>query len=145
MKATSLQDAFEQICALEAPLHERMAAFSAAVREFGLPFAEAYDDLVQRIRSGEAGSTAPEPGEPMPELLPDCAGRSWLIDLVAGAGHHRFNRGRSYKLLSHRAGLTPGLMISRSWREGRVSRANLVFTRGGRRRGQRLGILSERR
>ena len=77
MKATSVQDAFEKICATEAPLHERMAAFSEAVREFGLPFAEAYDDLVARIRSGEAGSTAPEPGEPMPEfLLPDSSGRS---------------------------------------------------------------------
>ncbi len=55
MKATSVQDAFEKICAMEAPLHERMAAFSEAVREFGLPYAEAYDDLVARIRSGEAG------------------------------------------------------------------------------------------
>lgn len=96
MKATSLQDAFEQICALEAPLHERMAAFSEAVREFGLPFAEAYDDLVARIRSGEAGSTAPEPGEPMPEfLLPDTSGR--LVDLggliAEGPAVVSFNRG----------------------------------------------------
>jgi peroxiredoxin len=96
MKATSLQDAFERICALEAPLHERMAAFSEAVREFGLPFAEAYDDLVQRIRSGEVGSTAPEPGEPMPEfLLPDTAGRLVsLDDLIAeGPAVISFNRG----------------------------------------------------
>ena len=96
MKATSVQDAFEKICATEAPLHERMAAFSEAVREFGLPFAEAYDDLVARIRSGEAGSTAPEPGEPMPEfLLPDNSGRLVsLDDLIAeGPAVISFNRG----------------------------------------------------
>ena len=96
MKATSVQDAFEQICAMEAPLHERMAAFSEAVHEFGLPFAEAYDDLVARIRSGEAGSMAPAPGEPMPGfLLPDSSGRLvGLDDLVAqGPAVISFNRG----------------------------------------------------
>ena len=96
MKATSVQDAFEKICAMEAPLHERMAAFSEAVREFGLPFAEAYDDLVARIRSGEAGSTAPAPGEPMPEfLLPDSSGRLVSLDdlLAEGPVVISFNRG----------------------------------------------------
>lgn len=96
MKATSVQDAFEKICATEAPLHERMAAFSEAVREFGLPFAEAYDDLVARIRSGEAGSAAPEPGEPMPGfLLPDSSGRLVsLEDVIAeGPAVISFNRG----------------------------------------------------
>ncbi len=96
MKATSVRDAFEQICAMETPLHERMAAFSQAVREFGLPFAEAYDDLVARIRSGEAGSTAPEPGEPMPEfLLPDSSGRLVSLDdiLAEGPAVVSFNRG----------------------------------------------------
>jgi len=96
MKATSVQDAFEKICATEAPLHERMAAFSEAVREFGLPFAEAYDDLVARIRSGEAGSTAPEPGELMPGfLLPASSGRLVsLEDVIAeGPAVISFNRG----------------------------------------------------
>jgi peroxiredoxin len=96
MQAQSLEEAFQQICAMEAPLHERMAAFSAAVREFGLPFAEAYDDLVARIRSGEAGSTAPQPGERMPSfLLPDNAGRLLdLQDLIAeGPAVISFNRG----------------------------------------------------
>ena len=96
MKATSVQDAFEQICAMEAPLHVRMAAFSEAVREFGLPFAEAYDDLVARIRSGEAGSTAPEPGTPMPDfLLPDTGGRLVSLDEIISEGPAvvSFNRG----------------------------------------------------
>ena len=96
MQAQSLEDAFRQICAMEAPLHDRMAAFSAAVRRFGLPFAEAYDDLVARIRSGEAGSTAPAPGEKMPSfLLPDSSGR--LLDLQdllsTGPAVISFNRG----------------------------------------------------
>jgi peroxiredoxin len=96
MKATSVQDAFEKICATEAPLHERMAAFSEAVREFGLPFAEAYDELVARIRSGEAGSLAPAPGEPMPGfLLPDSTGRLVSLDdvLAEGPAVISFNRG----------------------------------------------------
>ena len=96
MKATSVQDAFEKICAMEAPLHERMAAFSEAVREFGLPYAEAYDDLVARIRSGEAGRAAPAPGEPMPEfLLPDSSGRLVSLDDLIGEGPAviSFNRG----------------------------------------------------
>jgi peroxiredoxin len=96
MEAQSLEDAFRQICAMEAPLHERMEAFSTAVRRFGLPFAEAYDDLVARIRSGDAGSTAPGPGDRMPSfLLPDSSGR--LLDLedllAAGPAVISFNRG----------------------------------------------------
>jgi peroxiredoxin len=96
MQARSLEEAFQQICAMEAPLHERMAKFSAAVRTFGLPFAEAYDDLVARIRSGEAGATAPQAGERMPSfLLPDQTGRLLdLQDLIAqGPAVISFNRG----------------------------------------------------
>jgi len=96
MQAESLEEAFRKICAMEAPLHERMAAFSAAVRKFGLPFAEAYDDLVARMRSGEAGSAAPKPGDPMPSfLLPDSSGRLFnLQDLLAdGPAVISFNRG----------------------------------------------------
>jgi len=96
MQAQSLEEAFQQICATEAPLRERMAAFSAAVRQFGLPFAEAYDDLVARIRCGDAGSTAPKVGERMPSfLLPDENGRLLdLRDLLAqGPAVISFNRG----------------------------------------------------
>jgi peroxiredoxin len=96
MQAQSLEEAFKQICAMEAPLHERLEAFSAAVRKFGLPFADAYDDLVQRIRSGDAGHTAPKVGERMPSfLLPDESGRLLdLRDLLAdGPAVISFNRG----------------------------------------------------
>lgn len=96
MQAQSLEEAFKEICAMEAPLHQRMAAFSDAVRKFGLPFAEAYDDLVARIRSGDAGGTAPGPGDPMPSfLLSDSSGRLHdLRDLLAaGPAVVSFNRG----------------------------------------------------
>jgi len=96
MQAQSLEEAFKEICAMEAPLHQRMAAFSDAVRKFGLPFAEAYDDLVARIRSGDAGSTAPGPGDPMPSfLLSDSSGRLHDLQdlLAAGPAVVSFNRG----------------------------------------------------
>lgn len=81
---------------MEVPLSERMDAFSAAVREFGLPFAEAYDDLVERLKSGHAGSKAPLVGDTMlPFLLPDTSGR--LVDLEdlleKGPAVISFNRG----------------------------------------------------
>ena len=81
MQANSLDEAFQQICATEAPLHERMAAFSEAVREFGLPFAAAYDDLVARIRSGEAGRTARLAVRPALRGTPlaPCNAFAWLV------------------------------------------------------------------
>lgn len=96
MQANDLQEAFQKICDSEGPLHERLAAFSAAVRVHGLPFAEAYDDLVARLRSEKAGSNAPGPGELMPSfLLPDQDGR--LVDMTDILAHGpaviSFNRG----------------------------------------------------
>jgi peroxiredoxin len=96
MQANSLEEAFKQICVSEGPLHERLAAFSAAVRLHGLPFAEAYDELVARLRSEKAGSTAPGPGDMMPSfLLPDKNGLLYdLKDLLAkGPAVISFNRG----------------------------------------------------
>jgi peroxiredoxin len=67
---------FREICAMEAPLGQRLEAFSAAVRAHALPFADVYDDLVSRIRSGEAGASAPKVGDPMPPFaLGDAEGQ----------------------------------------------------------------------
>lgn len=72
MNDTSLEDAFRRICSTEAPLKVRLADFSSAVRQFSSPFADAYDDLVARLKSAEAGAGAPRPGETMPPFaLPD--------------------------------------------------------------------------
>ena len=96
MNDTSLEDAFRRICATEAPLGERLNAFSEAVRRFSLPFANVYDDLVTRIRSGEAGEAAPKPGEPMPPfVLPECQNRLISLAELLGQGPVvvSFNRG----------------------------------------------------
>ncbi len=86
-EAEDLEQAFKRICSMEAPLGERLEAFSVAVREHALPFAEAYDELVARIRSGEAGAAAPRPGEPIPPFaLPDGAGRIHGLDEMLEKG-----------------------------------------------------------
>jgi peroxiredoxin len=74
--ATSLQDAFQQCCLMDASLAERLAAFAMALREWQPTFAGAVDRLVRRLQEVDAGKNAPKLGEPMPAfLLPDDAGR----------------------------------------------------------------------
>ncbi|MBS0249515.1 MAG: AhpC/TSA family protein [Proteobacteria bacterium] len=73
-----------------------MTAFSEAVKRFSLPFAKAYDDLVTRIRSGEAGITAPRIGDRMPPFaLPDSQNRLVSLDALLQDGPTivSFNRG----------------------------------------------------
>lgn len=94
--ADPLSAEFRRICALEAPLGERLAMFSAAVAEHGQMFAEAYDKLVLQIGVGRAGGAAPAVGESMPAfVLPDHKGTlTTLDDLVAGGPIVlSFNRG----------------------------------------------------
>ena len=87
MQANSLEEAFQQICAMEAPLGERMVAFSDALRKFRAPFAEAYDALVARLKSGHAGGKAPGPGDMMPPFrLPDTRGRLVKLQDLLEAG-----------------------------------------------------------
>lgn len=94
--ADPLDAAFRRICAMEAPLSERLALFTAAVAEHGTPFARAYDGLVAQIGSAAAGATAPAVGEAMPPfLLPDHRGSlTGLQELLArGPTVLSFNRG----------------------------------------------------
>jgi len=96
MSDTSLEDAFRRICASEVPLSERLHAFSEAVKRFSIPFANVYDDLVVRIRSGDAGLSAPKIGERMPPFaLPDRENRLVTLDalLREGPAVVSFNRG----------------------------------------------------
>ncbi len=95
-EADPLDAAFRRICALEAPLSERLALFTAAIAEHSQSFAKAYDSLVAQISGAEAGATAPAVGEAMPPfLLPDHAGRlTSLVELLArGPVIVSFNRG----------------------------------------------------
>lgn len=95
-EATPIDEAFAKICAMEVPLGERLARFTAAVAEHSKPFAVAYDRLVAQIAGANAGATAPAIGEAMPRLLlPDHSGRLVSLDDLLGTGPVvlSFNRG----------------------------------------------------
>jgi len=81
---------------MEAPLNERLAAYADTLRELNFPFAEAYDDLVARLKAGEVGARAPDVGEPMPLFsLPAHTGRLVTLEeiLAPGPAVISFNRG----------------------------------------------------
>lgn len=95
-KATTLADAFEDVCTMDASLNERLAAYSDTLRELNFPFFEAYDDLFARLCSGDVGMTAPAVGEPMPPfMLPTHTGRLVTLEeiLRLGPAVISFNRG----------------------------------------------------
>lgn len=91
-----LEIVFKKLCAMEVPLNERLALFSAAVREHALPYADAYDELVARLQSADAGASAPQAGDQMPAFaLPDHHNRIYeLAEMLAcGPVVVSFNRG----------------------------------------------------
>ena len=93
---TTLAEAFEEICASEAPLNERLSAYAEKLRELNFPFAEAYDALVARVLAGEVGRMAPAVGEPLPDfVLPGRNGQLVNLDDVTQRGPAviSFNRG----------------------------------------------------
>lgn len=85
MPPSTLNAAFEEARALDAPLSERLAAYARSLREFQPPFADAVDRLVTRLQEGTAIAGAPKEGDSMPAfLLPDHAGRLVALeDLLA--------------------------------------------------------------
>lgn len=94
--ATTLAEAFEEICLLDAPLNVRLAAYADKLRELGFPFAEAYDHLAARLLAGEIGKSAPAVGDLMPDfLLPSKGGSLVSLDDVTRTGPAvvSFNRG----------------------------------------------------
>jgi peroxiredoxin len=95
-KASTLADAFEQICMMDAPLNERLAAYAERLKELNFPFAEAYDTLVARLIAGEIGTTAPALGDVMPPfILPTKSDRLVALEelLAEGPVVVSFNRG----------------------------------------------------
>lgn len=94
--AATLAEAFEEICRMEAPLNERLTAYAERLRELNFPFADAYDDLVARLKAGEVGATAPAVGDLMPPFaLPAHTGRLVSLEevLALGPAVISFNRG----------------------------------------------------
>ncbi len=95
-KPSTLAEAFGEICKLDAPLNERLAAYASTLRELNFPFAEAYDDLVARMKAGGIGAMAPLVGELMPPFrLPAYPRRLVSLDeiLATGPAVISFNRG----------------------------------------------------
>lgn len=94
--AETLPDAFAEICAMDASLNERLTAYAAKLRDLNFPFAEAYDDLVARLYSGEVGRVAPAVGDTMPPfILPDRMGTLVSLAELTNRGPLvlSFNRG----------------------------------------------------
>jgi peroxiredoxin len=92
----SLADALAEILIMDAPLKERLAAYVEAQRVLNSPFAEAYDQLVARLKSAGVGKNAPKIGELMPPfLLPDHTGTLVKLEDLTRAGRTilSFNRG----------------------------------------------------
>jgi peroxiredoxin len=92
----TLNEAFEKICLMDAPLGIRLSAYSDKLKELNFPFAEAYEALVARLIDGAIGSTAPGIGDEMPPfLLPGKNGNIVALqDLLAeGPVVISFNRG----------------------------------------------------
>src|SRR5882672_2236169 len=70
--AEDLEDAFERCRNMDASLSERLQALAESVGQLSPPFAETVDRLISRLQQSDAGTTAPQPGDPMPPfLLPD--------------------------------------------------------------------------
>ena len=95
-KPSTLAEAFGEICKMNAPLNERLAAYANALRDLNFPFAEAYDDLVARLKAGGIGASAPLVGELMPPFrLPAYPRRLVSLEevLAAGPAVISFNRG----------------------------------------------------
>jgi peroxiredoxin len=72
----ALRAAFVRSQDMDAPLHERLDAYSNAVRAHIPDYAAAVDQLAERLTSHNAGASSPHPGELMPPfVLPDEFGR----------------------------------------------------------------------
>jgi peroxiredoxin len=82
-----LEQAFQHIGSMDASLDEQLRAFSNAARQRQPQFAEAVDRLVVRLRENGAGTSAPQPGEPMPPFhLPDENGHIVSLEQLLAKG-----------------------------------------------------------
>jgi Redoxin len=84
---TALAAAFVKCRDLDAPLNERLEAYSKAVRDVIPAYADAVDRLVARLSRSDAGAGAPQPGELMPSfVLPDETGRLTSLEALLNDG-----------------------------------------------------------
>lgn len=91
-----LSQIFADVCVMDAPLGVRLKIYADALREQSSAFADAYDELVARLASTDAGRQAPGVGDILPDfLLPSKAGKlvSLASLLATGPVVVSFNRG----------------------------------------------------
>ena len=87
LQLAALADAFVRCRDLDAPLNERLDAYSSAIRKLIPSYADAVDRLVARLSGNGAGASAPQPGEVMPAfVLPDETGRLTSLDSLLRDG-----------------------------------------------------------
>ncbi len=87
IQLAALADEFVRCRDLDAPLNERLDAYSSAVRKFIPSYADAVDRLVARLSGNGAGASAPQPGDMMPPfVLPDETGRLTSFDSLLRNG-----------------------------------------------------------
>lgn len=92
----TLDGVFKRLCAMEAPLNERLQLFSEALKDADPHYASAYDTMVNRLKTARSGSSAPGVGDLMPHFaLPDGEGRLHGLDeyIARGPVVISFNRG----------------------------------------------------
>ncbi len=83
----TLDEAFRYCRDMDASLQERLEAFSEATRHLIPGYQEAVDRMVHRLKSSDAGQTAPKPGEKMPPFaMPDERGRLVTLDALLADG-----------------------------------------------------------
>lgn len=96
MTARTIREAFQEALVMDAPLGERLAFYARALRDFGSPYAAAYDHLVDRLVSGKAGAPAPKVSDAMPPfMLPSDSGTLVGLEELIDQGPVvvSFNRG----------------------------------------------------
>jgi len=82
-----LEQAFNDLRAMDASLDEQLGALSQAVRHKWPDFAEAINRLVARLRRNGVGASSPRIGEAMPPFhLPDEHGRIVSLDQLLANG-----------------------------------------------------------
>jgi peroxiredoxin len=83
----SIEEAFLHCRDMDAPLVERLEAFSAATRYLLPGYQEAADRIAARLIEHGAGVSSPQPGEVMPSFaLPDDHGRMVRLESLLAVG-----------------------------------------------------------
>ena len=93
---TTPAEAFQIALDSDAPINERLAAFTATVRATGSPTSGIIDRLIERLKNAGVGLNAPKVGESMPTfLLPDDSARLVSLEelLQHGPAAIAFHRG----------------------------------------------------